>query len=52
MKEHGRLLSIKKNLVSMLDENDNLDPQTLGLFQLKDFGPDEDQLQNEIKLTV
>ena len=37
MTEHGRLLSIKEIMVSLLDSEDFLDTTFLGLFQLKDF---------------
>ena len=37
MTDHGRLLSIKEIMVSLLDSEDFLDTKFLGLFQLKDF---------------
>lgn len=37
MREHGRLLLLKDKLVNMVDRDNKLSVQELGLFQLKDY---------------
>lgn len=37
MTEHGRLLTLKEQLISLVDASEDISVKTLGMFQIKDF---------------
>lgn len=50
--EHGVLLMLKEKLVSYVDKSDRLEIKTLGLFQLRDFCGNNQNLQKEFAKNI